>query len=355
MKKKLAAILLVTALALTGCASGSGSEAAVSATESAEDGEVVADTELEEGDVEVEAEGDPVDDSVTADEAPVADGEMTADNIADYLDLAEYKGLEIEAPEGTAIEKGMIAAIDYAGKVDGKAFDGGTGSYNLEIGSGSFIDTFEDQLIGHKAGETLDVNVTFPQDYGVEDLNGKPAVFEVTVKNVYHTIPEVAFQKLVDASTVKQYPKDMVTAWEESFIDQYGSYVTSSREEVGTDESQADSDGEDEASEAESTSEAAGGEVTLADLAEVFNMTEQSLRNMIYTNVKGDMVARAILWSEGITSESEEYMETLNSVLAENGFESVEAALNNGAPEIEVYYVGDVQHAQKILIQYEKK
>ena len=59
MKKKLTAILLVTALALTGCASGSGTETAVSATESAEDGEVVADTELEEGDVEVEAEGDP--------------------------------------------------------------------------------------------------------------------------------------------------------------------------------------------------------------------------------------------------------------------------------------------------------
>ena len=127
------------------------------------------------------------------------------------VELGEYKGLEVTKPvyevkdediqksiddmlqknarvevkkEGT-VEKGDIAVIDFKGFVDGEAFKGGDGEdYPLEIGSGSFIDNFEDQLIGLAQGEQKDVNVKFPENYGKEDLNGKDVVFKVTVKEI---------------------------------------------------------------------------------------------------------------------------------------------------------------------------
>ena len=83
------------------------------------------------------------------------------------------------------VEKGDIAVIDFVGKKDGKEFDGGKGeNYSLEIGSNTFIPGFEDQVIGMKAGDEKDINVTFPEDYGVEDLKGAPVVFNVKVNEV---------------------------------------------------------------------------------------------------------------------------------------------------------------------------
>ena len=84
-----------------------------------------------------------------------------------------------------AIKEGDTAVIDYEGSVDGVPFDGGKAeNHPLEIGSHSFIDTFEDQLVGHKAGEELDVNVTFPEQYHAAELAGKPAVFKVKINDV---------------------------------------------------------------------------------------------------------------------------------------------------------------------------
>lgn len=125
------------------------------------------------------------------------------------IELGEYKGVEVKKVEYTVsdeeietqiknmqeknariesmtegtVENGNIAIIDFKGYVDGIAFEGGEGKdYSLEIGSGTFIDTFEEQLIGMQIGDTKNVNVKFPENYGKEDLNGKPAVFEVTIK-----------------------------------------------------------------------------------------------------------------------------------------------------------------------------
>ncbi len=87
-------------------------------------------------------------------------------------------------------KSGDVLVIDFAGKVDGELFPGGTAEdYELELGSGSFIPGFEDQLVGQKSGDQLDVNVTFPDEYGAEDLAGKPAVFDVTVKEIRESAP----------------------------------------------------------------------------------------------------------------------------------------------------------------------
>ena len=96
----------------------------------------------------------------------------------------QEKNARVEVKEG-AIENGNIAVIDFKGFIDGVAFEGGEGhDYSLEIVSGSFIDNFEEQLVGAKAGDKVEVNVTFPESYGKEELNGKPAKFEVEVKEV---------------------------------------------------------------------------------------------------------------------------------------------------------------------------
>jgi trigger factor len=83
------------------------------------------------------------------------------------------------------IENGNIAVIDFKGLLDGETFEGGTSEgYSLEVGSGTFIPGFEEQLVGKKAGEEINVEVTFPEDYPAEELAGKPVVFEVKIKEI---------------------------------------------------------------------------------------------------------------------------------------------------------------------------
>ncbi len=104
---------------------------------------------------------------------------------AELKKVREQNSRLVEVEEGSEIKKGHIANIDFSGSIEGKVFDGGTAEgYDLEIGSKSFIDTFEDQLIGLKTGDEKDVNVTFPKEYHVDTLAGKPAVFKVKVNSV---------------------------------------------------------------------------------------------------------------------------------------------------------------------------
>ena len=89
--------------------------------------------------------------------------------------------LTVERP----VEVGDTAVIDFEGFMDGVAFEGGKGEdFDLEIGSHSFIDTFEDQLVGKSTGDDVEVNVTFPEQYQAEELAGKPAVFKVKIKEI---------------------------------------------------------------------------------------------------------------------------------------------------------------------------
>ncbi len=113
-----------------------------------------------------------------------------------------------------AVEDGDIAVIDYEGSVDGVAFEGGKGeNYSLAIGSHSFIDNFEEQLIGKKAGEEVDVNVTFPEEYHAKELAGKPALFKVSVKEVKEKqLPELDDEfasEVSDFETLAEYKEDI--------------------------------------------------------------------------------------------------------------------------------------------------
>lgn len=111
--------------------------------------------------------------------------EVTEEEVSKKLKEMQEKNARVEAKEEGTVENGNIAVIDFKGYVDGEAFQGGEGKdYSLEIGSKTFIDTFEEQLVGAKVNDTVEVNVTFPENYGKEELNGKPAKFEVTIKEI---------------------------------------------------------------------------------------------------------------------------------------------------------------------------
>jgi trigger factor len=119
-----------------------------------------------------------------------------------------------------AIENGDTANINFEGFQDGVAFEGGKGeNYNLEIGSHSFIDTFEDQLVGKKAGDEVEVNVTFPEEYQAAELAGKPAMFKVTINSVTaKEVPELYDEYAADKGfdTVAEYKESVRKNLEES-------------------------------------------------------------------------------------------------------------------------------------------
>ena len=97
-------------------------------------------------------------------------------------------GSSYSTDSSLTVEDGDTVNIDYVGSIDGVEFDGGNTQgmgTDLVIGPGSYIDDFEDQLIGAHPGDQVDVYVTFPEDYGVEELNGKEALFQVTVNGIY--------------------------------------------------------------------------------------------------------------------------------------------------------------------------
>ena len=110
--------------------------------------------------------------------------DVTDADVEAKIEAAQKNLAELVIKEDAA-ENGDTVVIDFEGKVDGVAFDGGTAqNHSLELGSGSFIPGYEEQLVGHKAGETVEVTVTFPEDYQAEDLAGKEAVFTTTIHEV---------------------------------------------------------------------------------------------------------------------------------------------------------------------------
>ncbi|HAQ1801016.1 TPA: trigger factor, partial [Enterococcus faecium] len=157
------------------------------------------------------------------------DREVTDADVDARIKREQEAQAELVIKEDAAAENGDTVVIDFEGFVDGEAFDGGKGeNYSLELGSGSFIPGFEDQLVGHKSGESLDVNVTFPEDYQAEDLAGKEAVFKVTIHEVKaKEVPELddEFAKDVDdeVSTLdelkEKYRKELVETKEKAADD----------------------------------------------------------------------------------------------------------------------------------------
>ena len=135
---------------------------------------------------------------------------VTTKEVDDELERRQQQQAELVLKEDEPAEKGDTVVIDFEGKIDGKPFDGGKAeNYSLELGSNTFVPGFEDQLIGHKAGDEVEVNVKFPKDYQAEKLQGKDAVFDVKI----HEVKQKELPKL-DDDFAKDIDEDVDTLTE---------------------------------------------------------------------------------------------------------------------------------------------
>ena len=193
-------------------------------------------------------------------------GEVTDDDVNTQIQSTLEENATTEEVTDRAVKKGDTATIDFVGKMNGEAFDGGSSTdYPLEIGSNSFIDGFEDSIIGHNIGDTFDWNGKFPDNYGSSDYAGKDVTFTITVKSIskkktpkltdkfvkkvsktsktvkeykeevkksleednektYNdSLEQEAWEKVLENTTVKKYPKKKVQKIEDSLISQYKS------------------------------------------------------------------------------------------------------------------------------------
>ena len=147
--------------------------------------------------------------------------EITDEDIDEEIKKVQKRNSRLVSAEDKAAENDDVAVIDFKGMLDGEPFDGGTAeNYNLTLGSGSFIPGFEDQVVGHKAGEEFTIDVTFPEDYQADELAGKAVQFEIKLHEVKtRELPELNDEFVQDVSefnTVDEYKADLKTKLEET-------------------------------------------------------------------------------------------------------------------------------------------
>ena len=312
MKKKIAAIIIAgTMLAVSGCGSTGAESAAASTAESAaSESTATESTAAESTGSEAESTESPnaVGD-IALDDAPVSENDFTAETADDFITLAAYDSFDPFAPDGTEVKMGDTVNIDYIGyaDLDGNGevepFDGGNTQgmgTNLEIGSASYIDDFEEQLIGHKKGDQVEVNVTFPEQYASEELAGKDARFDVTINEIVIESADKYFSEVCNNSVVKAYPKNL---WDE-IVAYFESY-------------------------------AEANSMTTDQLFDQVGVTQDAY---VRSRAKILLTAHAILAKEGRGTDSAEYQKMQSDFLNYYGLTSVEDAFEKGMTELELDY-----------------
>ncbi|MDF2540891.1 MAG: trigger factor [Herbinix sp.] len=291
--------------------------------------------------------------------------------LSDHIKLGEYKGVEVtveqlevtdedvetkiqtdleaaatsEEVTDRPVQEGDIVNIDYEGLKDGVAFEGGTATgYDLTIGSGNFIEGFEEQIIGANKGDKLELNVTFPEDYTATDLAGQAVVFKVTVNAIKKSVvPELTedfvtantdydtidayktgvredlaaenvetmknnkindvFNTIIENSEITSYPQTLIDEFKTQMTDNYTQYATQYGMEL------------------EAFIQSYYG-MTLED----FN---KELDAMAEEAVSQQLVFEAIIEAEGIELTDEEYQEGVTKIMTDYGFASEEEMLQS--------------------------
>lgn len=353
MKKRIWMMLLAAGcLALTACG---------------EDKKVSDETVSEESDTEETAE--------EKDTTPVTDKTIEAEGIEYFMALGEYKGisltktlyevtdtdveneilyelayapLEVTDPEAT-VAVGDVVNIAFEGSIDGELFEGGSSdSYDLTIGSGSFIDDFEDQLVGLKTGETEEVNATFPDDYWSEDLQGKEAVFVVTINSISRILEEPTAEWLAantSYTTVDEYREGVkyyleqsnATTSENNLWDDAWTAVFSTARFNEYPQDVLDECLEQQKLSYESYAAMYG--MTYDDFMEATGITEDDLLEASKNTVQQALTIEYICSKEGITEDSDTYQEKLSELLENSGYADVDTAIEDGVPEWNIRFV----------------
>ncbi len=330
-------------------------EAAEETTEAPEEATEAAEgtTEAPEGTTEAAEEA-----TEAASDELVELGERPAYTATDYVTVGEYKGLnivvepkdvsdadvessvnaEIQAKElyeteGT-VEDGDLVNIDYEGKKDGVAFAGGTAQgADLKIGSDSFIDGFEDGLIGVKVGETVDLDLTFPEDYPSEDLAGQAVVFTVTVNYIVPELTDdlaavLSEEAYVTADSYRESVRETLASEDQRF-QVYNEIMTQVYNTCTVNDYPQELVDFAMASIKNSYIQAAQESgMSLSDLVAAYGMTEEQFDEVLLQNIKGslqqELILKAIAETEGITVSDEEYEAGCEEYAASYGYPTVE-------------------------------
>ena len=237
MKKKtyLVILALCAAMAMTACGTSAGQKEETKSTAESQD---TADEKDSKAADSAESDSDKESTGTVSGDTRL----VSVDDVSKYVTIGQYKGLSLdktveavtddmvdgrikeelqnkaeEVTEGS-VQNGDVVTINYVGTKDGVAFDGGTANnYELTIGSGTFIDGFEDGIIGMKKGQTKDLDLTFPEEYSSEQLAGQEVVFKVTLQS-FKRVPELTDDwaaKNTDCKTAEEYRKEIRTTLED--------------------------------------------------------------------------------------------------------------------------------------------
>ena len=300
------------------------------------------------------------------------DWEITADVIVKpEVKLGDYKNLEvsvdvekdvtdadvdakIEAAQKNlaelvikedAAENGDTVVIDFEGKVDGVAFDGGTEqNRSLELGSGSFIPGYEEQLVGHKAGETVEVTVTFPEDYQAEDLAGKEAVFTTTIHEVKaKEVPEL------DDELAKDIDEEVETLAE--LKAKYKAQLTEEKEAQYTDavETAAIEAAVANAEIVELPGEMVHDEVHRAMNEFLGNMQQQGISADMYYQLTGTSEEQLHTQFEGDADKRVRTNLVIEAVAAAENFETTQDEIDTEVAELAETYNMPKEQVEKLL------
>lgn len=314
MMKKFAKLCLCTAAAAvlaTGCGSGDGGEKETeSAAQSGQE------AQISQGTVTL---GNYMGLEITDPDSEVTDEDV--ENQIEYV--LQNNPIQIPVTDRPA-QEGDIVNIDYVGLKDGEAFDGGSAEgYDLTLGSGTFIDGFEDGLIGAEVGEERDLNLTFPENYGNADLAGQDVVFEVTVNSITEeqdaVLDDDFVQRVSDTSkTVEEYRQEVRESLEK--IAQQSAQVQRQNEAIdlavenstfeGLDE-QVDGEFNDQLDQMEAVLVQNG--MTLENYAAMYGMDEEGfkdyMRSSIEDSIKINLVCQAIAEKEDLQVEDADRLE----------------------------------------------
>ncbi|MBQ8813884.1 MAG: trigger factor [Lachnospiraceae bacterium] len=294
------------------------------------------------------------------------------DDISEYVVLGEYMNLEAVRGDDTITDEEIQEAIDYAceanaapekltegtvadgdtvgiyyvGTLDGVAFEGGTGEYELTIGSNTFIDGFESGLIGVKVGETVDLNLTFPENYGNTDLAGKAVIFTVTVNYLCgeNVVPEFddalavelgyADEEEMRADMLKNMQEAKTESVEEAFRAAVWQKAVENAEILKVNEEIYDYYYQTLISQYQSTVQMYG--MTLEDYLELTGMTQEEFEKQAdeYATqcMEQELVCRAIVKAEGLSVSEEDYQAALADFYSQYSTSFADAAA------LEAYY-----------------
>ena len=354
MKKRILALLLCasTVISITGCGSkGESAEAteAVENTESTEEAPAVplAKYDLKGSDYVTLCDYSAIEVTISG------DYEVTDQDVLDYVEKIFTQGgpFYTADPDKTTVEEGDIVNVDYVGKLDGEAFQGGTAeNQNIDVSNNSsasgtsYIDGFTDGLLGASVGDVIDSNVTFPEDYNNEDLAGKEVVFTFTVNSIQK---EVTVDTMDDEFASEQFHVDSVDA----VYEQVRQYLESSAEsthkndiysaiedyllENCTVDMPADyrSDVIEAIRQNFISRYCDGDESQMESVLTSYGYTEESIEqewsDSVESSIKLELIVKAIAEKEDIQIDDTEFENYVNNIVSNGGYGDADTLYSN--------------------------